>query len=230
MFNTNSHPLFKVIRVVVEYGLKRLRINSNLYANWSGLIHNLCKLCISFYDCVYCFFFFSKGRWPHDFPHWNGTFLNQKVPFNLVFLSLQLLQSFRFLTFLFRLSPYDFIFVTTLHQLWAQWQILSAFQSSAKNNHLFFYSHWLCYNAATLRGDTRGQSIISPLPIQAAVWLLSAKHRNRTHNPLSTTMQSALIVMSMSPNLNVLINILKHCLLALPFGANLSYLVLFAIW
>lgn len=60
------------------------------------------------------------------------------------------------------------------HALWAHWQIPSAFQSNAKNNHLFFYSHWLCYNAATLGGQTRGQSIISPV-------LLQAKSRDMSH-------------------------------------------------
>ena len=71
--------------------------------------------------------------------------------------------------------------------LWSHWQIPSAFQSGAKNNRLFFYSHWLCYNAATLSGQTRGQSIISPLPIQAAVWLLSAKHRQTSPPSLRHT-------------------------------------------
>lgn len=64
-------------------------------------------------------------------------------------------------------------------------RFLQHFNRALKINHLFFYSHWLCYNAATLRGQTRGQSIISPLPIQAAVWLLSTKHRDKIRLPHS---------------------------------------------
>lgn len=92
--------------------------------------------------------------------------------------------------------PLPMIFITTHpptpHNpaLWSRWQILPAFQSGAKNNHLFFYSHWLRYNAATLSGRSRGQSIISPLAIRAAVWLLGAKHKDKARLPLCSGARS----------------------------------------
>lgn len=139
-------------------------------------MHLLLGLCL--------LFFLSKCRQQYRWLHWNGKCLYPQVRLFLVFL-------FPSVPLIFPL-PSSFLFFLSLwfylphnSALWSRWQIPSAFQSGAKNNHLFFYSHWLCYNAATLNGQTRGQSIISPLPIQAAVWLLSAKHRDKPHLPFS---------------------------------------------
>lgn len=127
-----------------------------------------------------CLLFFNVGSSTTGCTEVANVFIH-KLPYPLLSFSSSIF-SFTFL-FLFFLSLW--FYLPHNSALWSQWQIPSAFQSGAKNNHLFFYSHWLCYNAATLRGQTRGQSIISPLPIQAAVWLLSAKNRDKPHLPLS---------------------------------------------
>lgn len=121
-------------------------------------MHLLLGLCL--------FFFFSKCRQQHYWLHWNGKCL--KVPLLLVFLFPSVPQIFPLHSFWFLSFSMIFISLTTLHSD-PSGRFLQHFNRSAKNNHLFFYSHWLCYNAATLCGQTRGQSIISPLPIQAAV-------------------------------------------------------------
>lgn len=105
-----------------------------------------------------------------------------------------------FLPFFFFLPPLPMIFISPPpphpHNpaLWSWCQILPAFQSGAKNNHLFFYSHWLRYNAATLSGRSRGQSIISPLAIRAAVWLLGAKHKDKARLLLAITKQKIAVI------------------------------------
>lgn len=123
-------------------------------------------------------FVFSKCRHQH---HWLYC---RQVPLLLVsfFLSAPLI--FPLPSSFFPFFHDDFISLTTLHSD-PSGRFLQHFNWGVKNNHLFFYSHWLCYNAATLSGQTRGQSIISPLAIQAAVWLLSAKHRDRPRLLLS---------------------------------------------
>lgn len=134
-------------------------------------MHLLLGLCL--------LFVFSKCRDQH-----HGLYSPQLPPLLVSFFLPSFNFSFTFPFFLFLLSRW---FYLPPHNaaLWSRWQIPSAFQSGAKNNHLFFYSHWLCYNAATLSRQTRGQSIISPLAIQAAVCLLSAKHKDKARLPLS---------------------------------------------
>lgn len=144
-----------------------------------------------------CQLFLSRFRQQHDWLHRDGKCLFARVSliscFSFPFNSSNFPFTFPFLFFLSL-----WFYLPHNSALWAQLHIPLAFQSGAKNNHLFFYSHWLCYNAATLCGQTRGQSIISPLSTQAAVWLFNAKHRDKPHLPHSGIQSSNVFSISMS--------------------------------
>lgn len=135
-------------------------------------MHLLLGLCL--------LFFLSKCRRQYHCLPLNGKCLYP--PVSLLIFPSAAFQMFPFL-FLFCLSLYDFISLTTLHSEPAD-RFLQHFNRALKITIFFFYSHWLCYNAATLRGQSRGQSIISPLPIQAAV-CSSVPNRDKPQHPLS---------------------------------------------